>query len=396
MLCILLFNKIIKNDINNNLIKGKEMDFLINKNNIIDALLKIQGITGRNTNLAITSDVLINVSSSNISITANNLETVFLGKYEASVKSEGIITINSNKFFEIIKEYPFEEIAVKEIENRWVEIGEGDTQYNIVSSNYENFPQTPVIEDINFIDIDSSDIKRMVDVVAGIIYSKDEKRMYMLGVLIEKVNENDKKLRVVSTDSRRLHCYEFEYEGDIDLSKGNILIPKKAFPEIGKFVINKEGKIKFGIKDNHVIVSKDNEVLMIKLFEGEYPDYKRLLNTENMIPVNMEKNMFNTMLKRLSILTSEQYKSIILKFENNELISTINNPEIGDFKDKLKINYSGEKIESAFNPRYFMDAIKIIENENLVIYIKDKESPFLVKGLDNDKLICIIMAMKIL
>ncbi len=373
------------------------MDFTIYKDNILDALLKIQGITGRNTNLAITSDILINISSSNISITANNLETVFTGQYEADVRSEGIISINSNKFFEIIKEYPFDEISVKETENRWVEIGEGDTQYNIVSSNYENFPQTPLIEDINFIDIDSVDIKKMVEVTSGITYSQDEKRMYMLGVLVEKANdENSKKLRVVSTDSKRLHCYEFEYEGQIDFPKENILIPKKAFSEIGKFVTNKEGKIKFGLKDNHVIVSKDNEVIMIKLFDGEYPDYKRLLNTEDMTPVNIGKNTFNTMLRRVSILTSEQYKSIILKFENNELISTINNPEIGDFKDKLNIDYSGGKIESAFNPKYFMDTVKIIENENLLLYIKDKESPFLIKGLEDDKLVCIIMAMKIL
>jgi DNA polymerase-3 subunit beta len=373
------------------------MDFEIYKNNILDALLKIQGITGRNTNLAITSDILINVSSSNISITANNLETVFLGHYEAQVKSEGIISINSNKFFEIIKEYPFDKISVKETENRWVEIGKGDTQYNIVSSNYMNFPQTPVIEDVNFIEIDCYDIKKMVEVTAGITYSQDEKRMYMLGVLVEKKkSDKEKKLKVVSTDSKRLHCYEFEYVGEIDFPEENILIPKKAFSEIGKFVTNKEGKVKFGLKDNHVIVSKDNEILMIKLFEGEYPDYKRLLNTENMIPVNMEKNMFNTMLRRVSILTSEQYKSIILKFNKNELIATINNPEIGDFKDKLKIDYSGEDIESAFNPKYFMEAVKIIESENLIIYIKDKESPFLIKGLDDDKLFCIIMAMKIL
>ncbi len=373
------------------------MDFIIYKKNIIDALIKVQGITGINTNLAITSDLLLKASSSSLTITANNLETVFVGNYNAQVKSEGFISINSNKFFEIIKEYPFEEIPVKEIENRWVEIGEGDTQYNIVSSDYENFPVTPVIEDINFIDIECSDIKKMVEITAGITYGPDEKRMYMLGVLIEKTeDENEKKLRVVSTDSRRLHCYEFNYKGDIDFPEGNILIPKKAFSEIGKFVLNKDKSVKFGLKDNHIIVSKDKEVLMIKLFEGEYPDYRQLLNTDNMIAVNMEKNMFNTMLRRVSILTSDQYNSITLKFDNNELISTINNPEIGDFKDKLKIDYSGEKLESAFNPKYFMDAVKIIENDNLIIYIKDKTSPFLVKGLNDDKLICIIMAMKII
>lgn len=371
------------------------MEFIIKKKNIIDALFKVQGITGRSTNLAITSDILINIFSSKISITANNLETVFFGEYEADIQSEGVITINSNKFFEIIKEYPFEEILIKEVKNRWIEIGEGDTQYNIVASNYENFPQTPIIDDVDFIEVDCFNIKRMVEITSGINYSSDEKRIYMLGVLLEKINKDEKKLRIVSTDSKRLHCYEFDYEGEIQLPEENILIPKKAFSEIGKFVINKEGKVKLGIKDNHIIVSKDNEIIMIKLFNGEYPNYHRLLDTENMTSINIEKNMLYTMLKRVSILISENYKSILIKLKNNELITTIENPEIGDFKDKLKIDYSGEEIQSAFNPRYFLEAVKIINEDNLILYIKDEENPFLLKGLGDDKLTCIIMAMKI-
>ncbi len=370
------------------------MNFTIYKDKILDALFKIQGITGRNTNLAITSDVLINVTDSELSITANNLETVFKGKYKTKVISEGIISINANKFYEIIKEYPNNEIPVKEIENRWVEIGEKDTVYNIVSSNHENFPETPFIDNIDFIEVNCSDIRRMVDITAGITYLPDEKRMYMLGVLLENI-ENEKKIKVVTTDSKRLHCYEFDYEGTIEFPEKNILIPKKAFSELGKFVVNKDGKVKFGIKDNHIILSKDDETIMIKMFEGEYPDYKQLIETENSAAINIKRNIFFNMLKRLTILTSEQYKSINLKFSNNELIATINNPEIGDFKDKLVIEYTGKTVESAFNPRYFMEAIKAIESENLIIYIKDMESPFLIKGLNDDKLICIIMAMKI-
>lgn len=372
------------------------MKFSFKKKHISDVLGSIQGLTGRKTNLSITSDILISASGSNITITANDLETVFQGIYDANVELEGILSINSRKFYEIIKEYPDNDVIVNEIENRWIEIGKGDSIFHIVSSDYENFPETPVINDVSFIDIKSSDLKKMVDISSIVGFSGEEKRIYVIGVLLEKIHVEDRDiLRIVSTDSRRLHCYDAEYSGELVLPEESVIIPKKGLYELGKFLSVSDQTVKIGIKDNHFIVQKENESIMIKLLEGEYPDYKPVINYENMIPIEMDRTFFSTVLKRVSILTSEDYKSVILNFRENELVISITNPEIGESKEKLVIGYSGQEVTSAFNPKYFIDALSIIENNQVNIYINNSKSPCIIKPIDNNKLICVIMAMHI-
>ncbi len=372
------------------------MKFSFNKKDVIDVLSKIQGLTGRKTNLTITSDILIKAMGSQITITANDLETVFIGTYEAHVEKEGLISINSKKFFEIIREYPDNNIHVNEIENRWIEIGENDSIFHIVSSDYENFPETPVVENIDFIELKSIDMKKMVDVSSVVNFSGEEKRIYVLGSLIEKIHtQGSDKLRIVSTDSRRLNSYEVEYEGRLDLPEESVIIPKKGLSELSKFIDTSKEKINIGVKDNHFVFQNDHESIMIKLLEGEYPDYKPVINYEGMIPLEVDKNMFSTLMKRISILTSDDYKSVILNFKNNELIVTITNPEIGESKERMMISFDGEEIKSAFNPKYFLDALTLFDQSIVVINIRDSKSPCIIKGLDNSNLICVIMAMHI-
>jgi len=372
------------------------MKFSFDKKNILNILSKIQGLTGRKTNLTITSDILIKAMESQITITANDLETVFLGTYEAQVETEGILSINSQKFFEIIKEYPENKILVNEVENRWVEIGKGDSIFHIVSSDYENFPETPIIENIEFIEINSKDLKKMVDIASIVNYSGEEKRIYVIGSLIEKIStENDEKLRIVSTDSRRLHCYDTKFKGELKLPNESVIVPKKGLSELSKFIDTSKDNIKVGIKDNYFIFQNKNESIMIKLLEGEYPDYKPVINHEDMVPIEMDRTLFSTLMRRISILTSEDYKSVILNFKENELVVTITNPEIGESKEEMMVSYSGEEIKSAFNPKYFLDALSIFEDSIVVINVKDNKSPCIIRGLDDDKLICVIMAMHI-
>jgi DNA polymerase-3 subunit beta len=230
------------------------MKFSFNKKDILDILSKIQGITGRKTNLTITSDILIKAFGSQISITANDLETVFTGTYDAQVETEGVLSINSKKFFEIIREYPDNEIVINEVENRWVEIGTGDSLYHIVSSDYENFPETPLIENIDFIEISAVDLKRMVAGSSVIGFTGDEKRIYVLGSLLEKiVSDGQEKLRIVSTDSRRLNCYDAPFTGQLNLGDESVIIPKKGLGELNKFIDSNLDAIQIGVKENYFI-----------------------------------------------------------------------------------------------------------------------------------------------
>ncbi|MFA5904163.1 MAG: DNA polymerase III subunit beta [Desulfobacula sp.] len=372
------------------------MKISFNKKEIVDVLSKIQGLTGRKTSLTITSDILIKAVGSRITITASDMETTFHGTYEAEVAREGILSINSKKFFEILREYPDNEIIINEVENRWIEIGKGDSIYHIVSSDYENFPEIPVIEEVEFIEVNARDLKKMVEMSSIVGYSGEEKRIYVLGSLIEKIiKEGNERLRIVSTDSKRLHCYDAEFKGNLNLPDESIIIPKKGLSELNKFIDGNRESISVGIKDNHFIFQDENESVMIKLLEGEYPDYKPVINFQEMIPVEVDRNMFSTLMKRVSILTSDEYKSVILNFKNNELIVTITNPEIGESKERIVIPFSDDEIKSAFNPRYFIDALSLFEDGIVVLNLKESKSPCIIKSLDNDRLICVIMAMHI-
>ena len=374
---------------------GIKMKFSADRKKLSGALARVQGITSRKTNLSITSDVLIRAEGSELTITANDLETVFCGTYEADVESEGIISINSKKIFEITKEYPDTQFPVNEIENRWVEIGENNIQYHIVSSDCENFPETPVIENISFVEVDSIQFKKMVDVASVIGFSLDEKRIYVLGTLLEKIDEeNGSRLRMVSTDSRRLNCIDIDYTGQFDIPEETIIIPKKGLSELSKFIDN-QGTIEIGVKGNHFIARKENEMVMIKLLSGDYPDYQRVLNTESFTPIEIDRNMFFLMMKRMSILVSEDYKSVVFNFMENELVVTITNPEIGESKEEFLISYTGEPFESAFNPKFFIDAINVIKNDTITLHVKDSRNPCVMQGSDDTQLICAIMAMSV-
>ena len=139
------------------------MKFKIKKEDILDVLSKVQGITGRKSNQAITSNVLIKTTDNGIKIVVTDLETGFEGIYSGKIESEGTIAINSRKFFEIVREFPSNEIQVEEVENYWIKIGNKNVVYNIVGMNPEDFPETPEIKDVEFFTVDSFVFKKMIE-----------------------------------------------------------------------------------------------------------------------------------------------------------------------------------------------------------------------------------------
>jgi len=249
------------------------MDFTIKKNIFSNVLSKVQGLTGRKTNLAITTNVLIKAEGSQIVIIATDLETGFEGHYSASVKKEGIAAINARKLFEIVREFPDELIRIYEVENYWIKIGrnkedvveEKQLEFNIVGMNPEDFPNIPEIEEVSFFEIDSIALNKMIERTVIITASPDDKRAHFIGIYLEIIEKNDEKiLRMVSTDGSRLSTadnrYDKSYEIPIDKS---ILIPKKGINEVTKFLDTKK-MVQIGVKDNNLIIKKDTEKIIRK------------------------------------------------------------------------------------------------------------------------------------
>jgi len=380
------------------------MDFTIKKNIFSNVLSKVQGLAGRKTNLAITTNVLIKAEGSQITVLATDLETGFEGHYSASIKKDGVAALNARKLFEIVREFPDELIRIHEVENHWIKIGrkkvdtigEKQLEFNIVGMNPEDFPDIPEIEEVQFFDIDSIALNKMIERTVIITASPDDKRAHFIGINLEIIDKDDKKLlRMVSTDGSRLstvdNIYDKNYEIPIDKS---ILIPKKGINEVTKF-LDTEKSVQIGVKENNFIIKKDTEKIIIRLLEGDFPDYIDITTKKDVNTIKMDKKLFLMMLKRMSILSSDDYKGVIFSFDKDKLKIDSTNPEIGESKEDMFINYNGEKVEAMFNPRFFIETINVIDDEKILLSISSGEKPCLIEAEKDKTYLSVIMPMKI-
>jgi DNA polymerase-3 subunit beta len=372
------------------------MKFTINKNDILDVLSKVQGLTGRKSSLAITENILIKAFGSEISISATDLETGFEGGYESEIESEGILVVNARKIFEIVREFPSDEILINEVENQWIEIRNQSVEYHLVGANPDDFPEIPQIQDVHYFNIDSSSFKKMIEKTVMITGASDDKRAHIIGIYLEKIDEDDEKIiRMVSTDGSRLTTVDYTYGKASELPViQNIIIPKKGLIEVNKF-LESAGTIQIGLKDNHFIIKKDAETIIIRLLEGEFPEYREIINRGKGHVINLNKQQFIMMLKRMSILTSDNYKGAIFNFKDDKLTITSTNPDIGESKEEMTISFEGESIEVAFNPRYFIETLGVIESEKVILNIVDEEKPCLIEGEEDKGFLSVIMPMRI-
>jgi len=366
------------------------------KGDLLPVLSKVQGLTGRRTNLAITTNILIKTDKKGLSISATDLETGFEGFYPADIEKEGIIAINARKFYEIVKDFPSEDVFLNEVENHWIEIGNQKVEYHIVGLNPDDFPEIPKIEDVEFFEIDSMSLVKMIERAVIVSGTTDDKRAHIMGVYAERIDEKkNKRFRFVSTDGSRLSKVDTVFDKDASLPSGeSVMIPKKGLIEVGKF-LDDEGTVKIGFKENNFIVQKDSETLIILLLEGDFPEYGDIIVKKGGNSITFDRQLFLMMLKRMSILSSEDYKGVIFNFEKNQLVITSTNPDIGESKEDMDIEYSGDAITVMFNPKFFIETLNVIDDDNVIVNIVDEEKPCLIEGQKDKTYLSVIMPMRI-
>lgn len=371
------------------------MEFTLNKNDIKNALSIAKTIASRNTNLAITSTVLIQTIPDGVKVSATDLETSYQGVFNTSVNIEGAIAIDAKKFFEIVDNFPYDGIFVTEKENRFVKIWSDKIEYNIACMGHHDFPELPDINDTQLFDVDSLIFKEAIENVLIIKELSDDKRAHVMGVNFERfIDGDDNFIRFVSTDGMRLSKMDCKLDGKVQFQDTkNILIPKAALREIKK-ILDNTGTVEIGVNDNSFIVKKGNENIIVNLLEGDFPNYEQVIQTDGHNSIVFDKDDLSRMIKRMSIFCPDNFKNVIFYFKHGELEITTTNPEIGESKEVIKIDFDKE-IKVVLNPMYVLDVLKTIKEKNIILYVADNKKPVVVKGVDNEDYLSIIMPMKV-
>ncbi|SCY83604.1 DNA polymerase III subunit beta [Desulfoluna spongiiphila] len=373
------------------------MKFKIAKKDISTILGRVQGITGRKSNLAITANVLIKGEGQGISFVATDLETGFEGHYTADVEREGAITINAKKLFEIVQNFPGEEVLIEEIERQWIEIKNNNIVYHIVGMSPDDFPDVPRVDEVTFTRVATGGVREMIEKTVMIQAPSDEKRAHITGVCFERIQKDGQNLmRMVSTDGRRLCKVDVEIGEDANFVPGeSVIVPKKGLMEAAKILDKEEEHVEVGVKDNYLIFKMTKETVIIGLLEGDFPEYEQVIEKDDTYDIEVDRKLFSMMLKRMSILSSDSYNSVIFNFADNRLEVTATNPDLGESKEDMAIAFERDEVEVAFNPKYLIDTLNVINDERILVNLRDNHHPCLVEGVEEKRFLSIIMPMKI-
>ena len=371
------------------------MQFHISKNTFLESLTKVQGIIEKRHTIPILANVLIEAKNNEIVITATDLEVGIKSSYPADVITEGKITVSAKKLFEIIKELPNKKINFLSKSNFWVEITCDKSIFNLVGLSPDEFPKFPDLS-TDLVKIEPNIISEMIDKTIFSV-SLDETKFNLTGIYIKsETDEINNKIIFVSTDGHRLSMIERNISTKLDDKFNNgFILPKKGINEIKKLIENIDDEVDIGITENNFSVSTEKTKLIMRMVDGDFPDYKRVIpeKTKNFATINRE--LFLNSLKRISVLSSEKSKGVKVNINNDCLTLYSSNPDIGDAKEELDSIYTGPEISIGFNAKYIIDILQSINKENIFLYLKDNISPGLIQPEDDEGYLAVIMPMRL-
>lgn len=368
------------------------MKFTIDKGNFLKVLQRVQGIVEKRNTMPILANVLIEASQGKINITATDLEVFIKDSSIANVSEDGSVTVNARKMFEIVKELPDNSIDISTGKDEKVTVKAGKAKFNIMGLSAREFPVFPAIDSTRLEPIESESFKEMIDKTSFAV-STDETRYNINGFLLEK---EDSMMRMVATDGHRLALIEKkDLKGAVSAQKEGVLLPRKGVMEIRKLLDEKEGSFFLGVTEKSAVMKKDETIISVRLLEGEFPDYKKVIPKDNDKEVVADKSNLLHSLKRVSILSSDKIKGVKFSFSKSVLTVSSSSPDIGEATEEIDIEYGGDDVEIAFNARYFIDMLEALSEDKVRIALKDSLSPGFLRPMGSDDYTYIIMPMRL-
>lgn len=372
------------------------MHFTIEKEVFLRGLGRVQGIVEKRNTIPILSNVLIEAAGETILLTATDLEVGIRSSYPALVTTQGKITVSAKKLFEIVKELPEKTVAFSSKENGWIEIRCGRALFNIVGMSPDEFPYFPYPTEEKFIIFNSMQLKTMLERTAFSI-STDESKFNLNGIFFQKTSDGEATiLRLVATDGHRLALSENPMTAiDNHHLETGVIFPKKGINEIKKMAEEDDGEIHLGFMDNNAILKKGNSIVVMRLIDGDFPDYNRVIPKANNVHAILTREDFLHALRRMAILSSEKSKGVKLSLTPNTLEISSSNPELGEAREEMAAAYMGSDLTIGFNAKYLIDILQTLQCEKIILCLRDALSPGMILPDGDTGFKAVVMPMRL-
>lgn len=370
------------------------MGFKIRKGNFLSLLRWSQGVAEKRSTMAILSNLLLEAADRILRITATDLEMVLTSEGEIEGKGNDRWVVNARNLYELVREAPQEEIRLEKTDGNGLQITSGKAEFKMVGMNPDDFPQVPVLSSKGEIALDADDLSEVIEKTFYAV-STDETRYNLNGLYLTPITGQDGQvLRVVATDGHRLSYAERPVDKGWRLEKG-ILVPRKGVQELKRLLAEGTGELLVASDEKSIRFQRGTVSLLVRLIEGEFPAYEQVVPKGSDKIVSVGREVLAGALRRASILSSIEGRGVKLGFSPALLEIQCSNPDLGETREEVSIDYKGGKFEAAFNPRYLLDVLAVLEDEKVVLELKDDVSPCVIRSEFDKGFLSLIMPMRL-
>ncbi len=345
-----------------------------------------KGISSRTT-LQILDGILIETINDKIKLTATDLEISIETFADCHVIQDGSIVVNSRIFGDIIKKLPDAPINI-EVNNNNINIKCENSEFNIIGNPGSDYPDLPIIEEQDkFIlpkDLFKNAIRQTVFAT-----TQDETRPTLTGVLLEIENN---QISFVSLDGYRLALRKIPISSDISLK---IIIPGRSLNELNKILEDREEDITISCATGQVIFNIGDTIVYSRLLEGQFFNYKDIMRKDHKTKVIVNKREFQNGLERASLLAKEEKANLVRLNVIDENVIIRSNSEIGDVFEKITSSQDGENLNIAFNSRYILEGIKIIDADEIEMNFMGSLNPCIINGVNDDSYTYLVLPVRL-
>jgi len=374
------------------------MKLSISKNQLQRGLARIQAIVEKRNTMPILANVHLAAAGDEeagcLELAATDLEVGIRSSHAASVSRAGSVTVSARKLYEIVRELPDELVKIDVSPNAYLSLSCARADFTLAGNLPDEYPTLPSAAPDRMSLIQAPILAEMID---RTIYaaSADETRYNLNGVYFESLPESG-KLRMVATDGHRLAYVDRSLSSPFEGLEQGVIIPRKALLELKRLVDEEDAdEVEIGFEGNNGLVQKQGVTLVMRLIEGEFPNYRQVIPQQLTHQLTVSVESLTRVLRRVALLSSERSRAVKLELRPGLLRLSSNNPDLGEAQEDLDVDYAGEELTIAFNARYLLDCLSVLTAKEVRLSLQDEHSPTQLVPTDDEDTLAVVMPMRI-
>src|SRR5258708_27952370 len=359
------------------------MELTVSKADLQKELQLCQGVVEKRSTIPILSNVLLKAADGRLQIAATDLDVTILSSCVANVTTPGGVTIEAKRLFDIVRSLPDEDVHVTMQENYQMLIESGTAKFRLLGLPAEDYPTLPTVDVKESYSIGLGELKTMVAKVKFAI-THEETRFQLNGALL-KVQAT--KMEMVATDGHRMALINFPQGNGSGKKKGNeltILVPRKALEEILRLEAGEDGNVHFGVSENHLFFEAAERRLLARMIDVNFPNYMEVIARDNDRHVMVDRERLLATIRRISLVANERTRAVRFDFAPGKLTVSSTNPELGDARETVPIDYARNPFFVGLNAAYVTDFLSAVDTQQVSLDLKDENSQCIGRPSSND------------